>query len=135
MVLARVCCRDMILVEMRNISKATAGTLLLGFLGANVFVTFCVMAAPMMPGCPMPMADSDGPAWSTSYDCCLSCVESTTLPTNVGFGAGNGLAILGPSNAGSLSAQGPTFEFGEQIPPELATVSPPVFLLNSTFLI
>ena len=121
-------------VAMPKLSRATAGALLLGFLGANVFVAFCVVAAPVMTGCPMPMSDSNGPAWSADDDCCLSCVASTTLLASVGIGAPAGVAVLPPGNVSSLLAAISTFEY-VQGAPVLPTVSPPAFLLNSTFLI
>ncbi len=119
---------------MRNLSKPIAGAVLLGFLGVNIFVTVCVMAAPGMPECPMPMKGSEVPGWSTNYDCCLSCVTSTTLPMTVGFGAPIAL-VIPPSNLSAFSEEIPTLELDEKIPPILATVSAPVFLLNNTFLI
>ena len=120
---------------MQILSKPIAGTLLLGFLGVNIFVTLCVVAIPGMGVCPMPMEDFEGPALSANHDCCEACVESATLPTNVGFGAPIGLAILPSSSAVSFSNERPTFELDVETSPILATVSPPVFLLNSTFLI
>ena len=83
----------------------------------------------------MPIEDFGGPALGANHDCCVACVENVTLPTNVGFGTPIGLAILPSSNPVSLSNEIPAFEFDEELPPVLATVSPPVFLLNSTFLI
>jgi hypothetical protein len=129
----RVCLGVVSFVIMSRLSRATAGALLLGFLGANVFVAFCVVAAPVMTGCPMPMSDSNGSAWSDD-DCCLSCVASTTLLASVGVGAPAGVAVLPPGNVSSLLAVIPTFE-NVQGAPVLPTVSPPAFLLNSTFLI
>lgn len=120
---------------MQILSKPIAGMLLLGFLGVNIFVTLCVMGAPGMPTCPMPMEDFERPALGSNHDCCLACVESATLPTNVGLSAPIGLAILPSSNPVSFSNEIPAFEFDEELPLVLATVSPPVFLLNSTFLI